>query len=85
MFATGATALWQANAIERAARPPFVLSEVVLTGVALRWYRIEPVDSKSLCCEITGAQTFGEGQRFECQSGIAGLFTAGITNEKRRR
>jgi hypothetical protein len=31
----GATALWHANAIERAARPPFVLSGVLLTGVAL--------------------------------------------------
>lgn len=35
VFAVGATALWHANAIERAARPPFVLSGVVLTGVAL--------------------------------------------------
>jgi len=34
-FAAGATALWRANAIERAARPPFVLSGVLLTGVAL--------------------------------------------------
>jgi hypothetical protein len=34
-FAAGATALWHANAIERAARPPFVLSGVLLTGVAL--------------------------------------------------
>jgi len=31
----GAAALWHANAIERAARPPFVLSGVLLTGVAL--------------------------------------------------
>jgi hypothetical protein len=35
VFAVGATALWHANAIERAARPPFVLSGVVLTGFAL--------------------------------------------------
>lgn len=35
MFAIGAAALWHANAIERAARPPFVLSGVLLTGVAL--------------------------------------------------
>jgi len=35
MFALGAAALWHANAIERAARPPFVLSGVLLTGVAL--------------------------------------------------
>jgi len=35
VFAAGATALWHANSIERAARPPFVLSGVVLTGVAL--------------------------------------------------
>ena len=35
VFAVGATALWHANAIERAARPPFVLSGVTLTGVAL--------------------------------------------------
>jgi hypothetical protein len=34
-FALGAAALWHANAIERAARPPFVLSGVLLTGVAL--------------------------------------------------
>jgi hypothetical protein len=34
VFAVGATALWHANAIERAARPPFVLSGVVLTGIA---------------------------------------------------
>jgi hypothetical protein len=35
VFAEGAAALWHANAIERAARPPFVLSGVLLTGVAL--------------------------------------------------
>jgi hypothetical protein len=35
VFAVGAAALWHANAIERAARPPFVLSGVLLTGVAL--------------------------------------------------
>jgi hypothetical protein len=35
VFAIGATALWHANAIERAARPPFVLSGVALVGVAL--------------------------------------------------
>ena len=35
VFAVGASALWHANAIERAARPPFVLSGVALTGVAL--------------------------------------------------
>jgi hypothetical protein len=35
MFAVGAAALWHANTIERAARPPFVLSGVSLTGVAL--------------------------------------------------
>jgi hypothetical protein len=35
VFALGAAALWHANAIERAARPPFVLSGVLLTGVAL--------------------------------------------------
>lgn len=35
LFAVGASALWHANAIERAARPPFVLSGVLLTGVAL--------------------------------------------------
>jgi hypothetical protein len=34
-FALGAAALWHADAIERAARPPFVLSGVLLTGVAL--------------------------------------------------
>jgi hypothetical protein len=35
MFAVGASALWHANAIERAARPPFVMSGVLLSGVAL--------------------------------------------------
>ena len=35
VFAVGAAALWHANAIERAARAPFVLSGVLLTGVAL--------------------------------------------------
>ena len=35
LFGAGAAALWHANAIERAARPPFVLSGVLLTGVAL--------------------------------------------------
>lgn len=35
VFAVGAAALWHANAIERAARPPFVLSGVLLTGGAL--------------------------------------------------
>jgi hypothetical protein len=35
VFVVGAAALWHANAIERAARPPFVLSGVLLTGVAL--------------------------------------------------
>jgi hypothetical protein len=35
LFAAGAAALWHANAIERAARPPFVLSGVLLTAVAL--------------------------------------------------
>ena len=35
VFALGAGALWHANAIERAARPPFVLSGVLLTGIAL--------------------------------------------------
>lgn len=35
LFAIGVTALWHANSIERAARPPFVLSGVVLSGVAL--------------------------------------------------
>ena len=35
VFALGAAALWHANAIERAARPPFVLSGVLLTGIAV--------------------------------------------------
>ena len=35
MFAVGTFALWHANAMERAARPPFVLSGVLLSGVAL--------------------------------------------------
>jgi hypothetical protein len=35
VFAVGAAALWHANTIERAARPPFVPSGVLLTGVAL--------------------------------------------------
>jgi hypothetical protein len=35
MFVVGASALWHANAIERVARPPFVMSGVLLTGVAL--------------------------------------------------
>jgi hypothetical protein len=35
VFALGAAALWHANVIERAARPPFVLSGVMLTGLAL--------------------------------------------------
>jgi len=35
LFVVGASALWHANAIERAARPPFVMSGVLLTGVAL--------------------------------------------------
>lgn len=35
VFAVGASALWHANTIERAARPPFVLSGVLLSGVAL--------------------------------------------------
>jgi hypothetical protein len=35
LFVVGATALWYANGVERAARPPFVLSGVILTGVAL--------------------------------------------------
>jgi hypothetical protein len=35
LFAAGVASLWHANAIERAARPPFVLSGVLLTGVAL--------------------------------------------------
>lgn len=35
VFVVGAAALWHANTIERAARPPFVLSGVLLTGVSL--------------------------------------------------
>jgi hypothetical protein len=35
MFAVGASALWHANGVERAARPPFVMSGVLLSGVAL--------------------------------------------------
>jgi hypothetical protein len=35
MFAVGASALWHANGIERAGRPPFVMSGVLLSGVAL--------------------------------------------------
>ncbi len=35
VFAVGGSALWHANAIERAARPPFVMSGVLLSGVAL--------------------------------------------------
>jgi hypothetical protein len=35
VFAVGAATLWHANAIERAARPPFVLSGVLLTGITL--------------------------------------------------
>ena len=35
VFAVGAAALWHANTIERAARPPFVLSGVLLAGIAL--------------------------------------------------
>jgi hypothetical protein len=35
VFAVGAAALWHANTIERAARPPFVLLGVLFTGVAL--------------------------------------------------
>jgi hypothetical protein len=35
LFAVGASVLWHANAIERAARPPFVISGVLLTGGAL--------------------------------------------------
>ncbi|HJZ63213.1 MAG TPA: hypothetical protein VKD70_02765 [Candidatus Acidoferrum sp.] len=35
MFALGAAALWHAEAIERAARPPFVLLGVLLTAVSL--------------------------------------------------
>jgi hypothetical protein len=35
VFALGAAALWHANGIERVARPPFVLSGVLLTGISL--------------------------------------------------
>jgi len=35
LFAVGASALWHANAIERIARPPFVISGVLLAGLAL--------------------------------------------------
>lgn len=35
MFAVGASALWHANAIERASRRPFVMSGVLLSGIAL--------------------------------------------------
>lgn len=35
LFAVGAIALWHANGIERAARPPFVMSGVLLTGIAM--------------------------------------------------
>jgi len=35
VFAIGLAALWHANAMERAARPPFVLSGVVLSGISL--------------------------------------------------
>ena len=35
LFAIGTSALWHAEAIERAARPPFVMSGVLLTGVTL--------------------------------------------------
>jgi len=35
VFAVGAAVLWHANTIERSARPPFGLSGVLLTGVAL--------------------------------------------------
>jgi hypothetical protein len=35
MFAAGASALWHANTLERAARPPFVMPGVLLSGVAL--------------------------------------------------
>ncbi len=34
MFAVGVFALWHANGIERAARPPFVMAGVLLCGVA---------------------------------------------------
>jgi hypothetical protein len=35
VFAAGAAALWHADSLERAARPPFVMSGVVLAGLAL--------------------------------------------------
>lgn len=35
MFVLGASGLWYANTVERAARPPFVMSGVLLSGVAL--------------------------------------------------
>jgi hypothetical protein len=35
MFVTGTAALWYANSLERAARPPFVMAGVLLAGVAL--------------------------------------------------
>ena len=35
MFGVGAAALWHADALERAARPPFVMSGVGLAGLAL--------------------------------------------------
>ena len=35
LFAAGAYALWHANAIERVSRPPFVISGILLTGIAL--------------------------------------------------
>jgi hypothetical protein len=35
MFTLGAAALWHANSLERAARPPLVMTGVALTGLAL--------------------------------------------------
>jgi hypothetical protein len=35
MFVVGASALWHANAIDRSSRPPFVMSGVLLSGIAL--------------------------------------------------
>ena len=35
MFVAGAAALWHADSLERAARPPFVMTGAVLAGVAL--------------------------------------------------
>jgi len=35
MFGVGATALWHADSLERAARPPFVMTGVALAGLAL--------------------------------------------------